>query len=101
MNGDPMKIHLQKGATPHAIHGTRTIPFAFQEDQHAETAIEKHVNLIIHQQFAVNPLQTTSHRNDTRLDELRKIARDDSEYNTQKLRQSRIPKEYERRPLSS
>ena len=51
------------------------------EDQQAETAIEKHVNLIIHQQFAVNSLQTT-HHNDTRLDELRKIARDDSEYNT-------------------
>ena len=32
MNGDPMKIHLQKGATPHAIHGARTIPFAFQEE---------------------------------------------------------------------
>ena len=32
MNGDPMKFHLQKGATPHAIHGARTIPFAFQEE---------------------------------------------------------------------
>ena len=66
---------------------THKIPDAFSrapisqptiEDQQAETAIEKHVNLIIHQQFAVNSLQTTTHRNDTRLDELRKIARDDN-----------------------
>ena len=32
MDGDPMKIHLQKGAAPHAIHEARTIPFAFQEE---------------------------------------------------------------------
>ena len=65
---------------------THKIPDAFSrapiEDQQAETAIEKHVNLIIHQQFAVKTMQTTTHPNDARLDELRKIARDDSEYNT-------------------
>ena len=47
---------------------THKIPDAFScalisqlpiEDQQAETAIENHVNLIIHQQFAVNALQTT------------------------------------------
>ena len=32
MNGDHMKIHLQKEATPHAIHRARTIPFSFQEE---------------------------------------------------------------------
>ena len=39
-----------------------------------------------YQQFAVNSLQTTIHRNDTRLDKLRKIARDDSECNTLRSR---------------
>ena len=62
------KIVQYNFSTEWACGSTHKIPDAFSrapisqptiEDQQAETAIEKHVNLIIHQHFAVNSLQTT------------------------------------------